>query len=41
MVDSIQFLLNQELVSISDLNPSMTVLQYLREKQSEMGTKEG
>ncbi|MCO4783628.1 MAG: xanthine dehydrogenase small subunit [Candidatus Cloacimonetes bacterium] len=41
MVDSIQFLLNQELISLRDINPSMTVLQYLREKQSIMGTKEG
>ncbi|PCJ21143.1 MAG: xanthine dehydrogenase small subunit [Candidatus Cloacimonadota bacterium] len=41
MVDSIQFLLNQELISINDVNPSMTVLQYLRERQSIMGTKEG
>ncbi|MEN5015414.1 xanthine dehydrogenase small subunit [Erwinia sp. Eh17-17] len=37
----IQFLLNQRLVSESDIDPNMTVLNYLRQNQRRCGTKEG
>ena len=38
---SIRFLLNGEAVSVSDVAPTATVLNYLREDKSCMGTKEG
>jgi len=37
----IQFLLNNELVSLDQINPNTTVLQYLRDMRSRTGTKEG
>jgi xanthine dehydrogenase small subunit len=37
----IQFLLNQELRSEQNLDPNLTVLNYLREQVSKTGTKEG
>lgn len=37
----IQFLLNQHLVSEHDIDPNMTVLNYLRQNQRRCGTKEG
>jgi len=37
----IQFLLNQDLVTIDNINPNLTVLQYLRDEQFKSGTKEG
>lgn len=36
----IQFLLNDQLISLTDVDPNLMVLQYLREHQS-TGTKEG
>ncbi len=36
-----QFLLNQQLITISHLDPNMTVLNYLREEKQRCGTKEG
>jgi len=42
MVESkVKFLLNNELVEIENLDPNLTVLQYLREEQFKSGTKEG
>ena len=38
---SIQFLLNGEQIEIHDVDPSMTLLQYLREQKGLTGTKEG
>ncbi len=38
---SIRFLLNGEAVSVSDIAPTATVLNYLREDKSCTGTKEG
>ncbi len=37
----IQFLLNQELIGLTDCDPNMTVLNYLRQLKSRTGTKEG
>ncbi|MBL4673787.1 MAG: xanthine dehydrogenase small subunit [Arenicella sp.] len=37
----IRFLLNDEEVSLADINPNTTLLQYLREKLGKVGTKEG
>ncbi len=37
----IRFLLNDEEVSLADLNPNTTVLQYLRQQLGKVGTKEG
>ncbi|KAA9002802.1 xanthine dehydrogenase small subunit [Affinibrenneria salicis] len=37
----IQFLLNQTLVTERDIDPNMTVLNYLRERRRRPGTKEG
>jgi xanthine dehydrogenase small subunit len=37
----IQFLLNGETITERNLDPTMTVLQYLRERRMQMGTKEG
>ncbi len=39
--NTIQFLLNNEIVSLNDINPNLTVLQYLREIRYDSGTKEG
>ncbi|MFQ3277812.1 MAG: xanthine dehydrogenase small subunit, partial [Colwellia sp.] len=39
--NTIKFLLNNELVTIKNLDPNTTVLQYLREEQFKSGTKEG
>ncbi len=41
MRDHIQFLLNGEAVTERHLDPTMTVLQYLRERRMQTGTKEG
>ena len=38
---AIQFLLEQQFVELTDYNPNMTILQYLRENQGLTGTKEG
>jgi len=37
----IQFLLNNQLVSETALDPNLTVLNYLRTRQHRPGTKEG
>jgi xanthine dehydrogenase small subunit len=39
--DAVRFLLDGELVSASDLPPTMTVLEYLRDVAHRTGTKEG
>ena len=39
--NTIQFLLNGKKVSISDTDPTQSVLYYLRENKKLMGTKEG
>ncbi len=41
MRDSIQFVLGMELVSLRDVEPTMTVLNLLRKKFRRTGTKEG
>ncbi|WP_019028605.1 xanthine dehydrogenase small subunit [Colwellia piezophila] len=41
VANTIKFLLNNELVEITNLDPNTTVLQYLREEQFKSGTKEG
>ena len=38
---SIQFILDGRLISVSDIDPATTVLQYLREQLRRTGTKEG
>ena len=38
---NIRFLLNNTLVSLQDIDPNMTVLQYLRDERFQSGTKEG
>lgn len=38
---TVRFLLNNELVSIENIDPNLTVLQYLREIKFNTGTKEG
>jgi len=38
---SVQFLLNNELISLNNVDPNVTVLQYLREQQFQTGSKEG
>ncbi len=38
---TVRFLLNNDLVTIENIDPNMTVLQYLREIQFKKGTKEG
>ena len=38
---TIRFLFNNDVVSLENLNPNLTVLQYLREHQFATGTKEG
>ncbi|MDQ7048437.1 MAG: xanthine dehydrogenase small subunit [Enterobacterales bacterium] len=41
MTDTIQFLLNDQLISLTQVNPNLTLLKYLREQQLKSGTKEG
>ena len=41
MTDAIRFLLDGEIVSIRDVDPTRTVLQWLREDRQRTGTKEG
>lgn len=41
MSDSVTFLLNGEVTSVSGLSPTTTVLQFLRERKKLSGTKEG
>lgn len=41
VVSTIKFILNNDIISIENLDPNLTVLQYLREKQFNTGTKEG
>lgn len=36
-----QFLLNQQRITIENIDPNMTVLRYLREEKNKCGTKEG
>lgn len=38
---AIQFLLNQETITLTDIDPNLTVLQFLREQERLTGTKEG
>ena len=38
---SLQFLLNNEHISLTNVNPNSTVLEYLREQRFQSGTKEG
>lgn len=39
--NKIRFILGSELIELSDINPTLTVLDYLREVQDKRGTKEG
>lgn len=39
--DSIRFILDGEVVTVNDVDPTRTVLQFLREDMGRMGTKEG
>ena len=39
--NQIQFLLNDQLTTLSDIDPNTTILQYLRQHQHKSGTKEG
>ncbi len=41
VANTIKFLLNNELIEIANIDPNITVLQYLREEQFKSGTKEG
>ena len=38
---TVTFLLNNDVVEIENIDPNLTVLQYLREIQFKPGTKEG
>jgi xanthine dehydrogenase small subunit len=38
---AVRFLLNNDVVTIENIDPNLTVLQYLREEQFKSGTKEG
>lgn len=38
---TIRFLLNDKMLELSDLDPNLTILQFLREHQNLTGTKEG
>ena len=40
-ISTVRFLLNNEVVTLENTDPNLTVLQYLREKQFNTGTKEG
>ena len=39
--DSIRFYLDGELIELRDVDPTRTVLQFLREDRARVGTKEG
>ncbi len=41
MNDTIRFVLDGDVVSLRDIDPTRTVLQYLREDRQRTGTKEG
>lgn len=41
MSDAIKFVLDGEIVDVSDVDPTMTVLQFLRRRLRRTGTKEG
>jgi xanthine dehydrogenase small subunit len=41
LVSTVEFLLNNKRVAIRDVDPNLTVLQYLREIRFKSGTKEG
>ena len=41
MTNSVRFLVNDELVSVNDVAPTMSVLQFVRERLRCVGTKEG
>ena len=38
---TVRFLLNNDVVTVENIDPNLTVLQYLREEQFKSGTKEG
>lgn len=40
-ISAIRFLLNNDVVTIENIDPNLTVLQYLREERFNSGTKEG
>ena len=40
-INTVRFLLNNDIVTIENIDPNLTVLQYLRELQFNTGTKEG
>lgn len=40
-MSTVRFLLNNDVVTLEKIDPNLTVLQYLREKQFKTGTKEG
>ncbi|WP_076416716.1 xanthine dehydrogenase small subunit [Shewanella sp. UCD-KL12] len=40
-MSTVRFLLNNDVVTLEKIDPNLTVLQYLREKQFNTGTKEG
>ncbi len=40
-MSTVRFLLNNDVVTLKDIDPNLTVLQYLRVKQFNTGTKEG
>ena len=40
-ISTVRFLLNNDVVSIENIDPNLTVLQYLREIAFKSGTKEG
>ncbi len=39
--DAVRFLLNNDVVTIENIDPNLTVLQYLRDERFKNGTKEG
>lgn len=40
-ISTVRFLLNNDVVTIENIDPNLTVLQYLREERFNSGTKEG
>ena len=40
-MNTLRFLLGQELIELESVNPTLTVLNYLREEKKKIGTKEG
>ncbi|MPY24077.1 xanthine dehydrogenase small subunit [Shewanella psychropiezotolerans] len=40
-MSTVRFLFNNDVVTLENIDPNLTVLQYLREKQFSTGTKEG